>query len=283
MATKIWQYFSGIFRSRDFNHSHALVSIERVKSFGPKPFKFFNFWANHRLFFDWVEGWRISINGYSMFQLYTKLNAVKKILKAKNLECFGSLGQRVHQARQDLAVAQAMFIASHGNAECQRKERECLHAYFSLSVAKENFLKQKSRNIWLNLGNGNNAFFHKSIKVRNSFNLIKILKDEEGNKVEDMNQIKELAIGFYQRRLGTSVHSFEPLKADRVSQLINKKFSPSCVASMEAVVTPEEIKNVIFAMNKHKAPGPDGFSAGFYQKAWTIVGQDVSDAVLEFF
>jgi hypothetical protein len=51
----------------------------------------------------------------------------------------------------------------------------------SLSAAEENFLKQKSRNMWLNLGDGNNSFFHKSVKARNSFNLIKILKDEEGN------------------------------------------------------------------------------------------------------
>ncbi|XP_062145358.1 uncharacterized protein LOC133852602 [Alnus glutinosa] len=52
---------------------------------------------------------------------------------------------------------------------------------------------------------------------------------------------------------------------------------------MAANVTPVDIKKVIFAMNKHKAPGLDGFSAGFYQRAWAIVRQDVLDAVLEFF
>jgi len=96
-----------------------------------------------------------------------------------------------------------MFLESHGDADCQIRERECLHAYISISAAEENFLKQKSRNRWLNLGDGNNAFFHKSVKARNSSNLIKILKDEDGNRVEDINQIKELAIGFYQKLLGT--------------------------------------------------------------------------------
>jgi hypothetical protein len=99
-------------------------------------------------------------------------------------------------------------------------------------------------------------------------------------RVEDMNQIKKLAIGFYQRLLGTTIHSFDHLKADRVSQLIKKKFSPSCVAGMDAVVTIEEIRKVIFAMNNHKAPGPGGFSIGFYQRAWNIVGKEVSDVVL---
>jgi hypothetical protein len=163
------------------------------------------------------------------------------------------------------------------------KQAQCLHAYISISAAEENFLKQKSRNRWLNLGDGNNAFFHKSVKARNSSNLIKILKDEDGNRVEDMDQIKELAIGFYQKLLGTSTHSFSQVKADRVSNLIKKKFSPLCVAGMSAAVTREEVRRVIFAMNRNKAPGPDGFSAGFYQIAWSIVGNDVIDAVLEFF
>jgi hypothetical protein len=74
-----------------------------------------------------------------MFQLYSKLNDVKKILKVKNLECFGGLGQRVHQARQDLAVVQDKFIASRGNAEYQRKERKCLHAYVLYQLRRKIF------------------------------------------------------------------------------------------------------------------------------------------------
>jgi hypothetical protein len=128
------------------NHSPALVTIERAISYGPKPFKFFNFWADHSLFMDWVkEGWRIDIHGYSMFKFYAKLNSVKKILKIKNLKCFGGLGQRVRQAKHELAVAQAQFLA-HDSFECQRRERECMHAYISISAAEENFLKQKSIN-----------------------------------------------------------------------------------------------------------------------------------------
>jgi hypothetical protein len=52
---------------------------------------------------------------------------------------------------------------------------------------------------------------------------------------------------------------------------------------MSAAVTREEVRRVIFAMNCNKAPGPDGFSAGFYQSAWSIVGNYVIDAMLEFF
>jgi len=51
---------------------------------------------------------------------------------------------------------------------------------------------------------------------------------------------------------------------------------------MEAEITREEVRKTIFAMNQNKAPGPDGFSAGFYPRAWVMVGDDVTDAMLEF-
>lgn len=52
---------------------------------------------------------------------------------------------------------------------------------------------------------------------------------------------------------------------------------------MGAAVSREEVRRTIFSMKPSKAPGPDGLSAGFFHKAWSIVGDGVIDAVLEFF
>lgn len=220
---------------------------------------------------------------YPMFQLYAKLKATKMILKAKNLEVFGGMTQKVQAAREALARAQFSFLASHGNVDCQKKERECMHEFVSISNAEENFLKQKSRNQWLNLGDGNNGFFHRLVKVRNSSALIKSLKDASGNIVEDIQQIKEVATSFYQNLLGESTHVFSESKADQVSCLITKSFSSSCSAGMVEELTKEEVKRTISSMKKNKAPGPDGFLAGFYHKAWPIVGDIAVEAVLDFF
>ncbi|KAL2235312.1 UNVERIFIED_CONTAM: hypothetical protein Sindi_1263400 [Sesamum indicum] len=44
-----------------------------------------------------------------------------------------------------------------------------------------------------------------------------------------------------------------------------------------------DVKQVVFDIADDKAPGPDGYSSGFFKAAWHIVGQEVSSVVLKFF
>jgi hypothetical protein len=72
------------------------------------------------------------------------------------------------EAQDNLDLAQKEVLASFGRAECLLKEKECLHAYVSITKAEEYFLKQKARNQWLQLGDQNNSFFHRSLKIQNA-------------------------------------------------------------------------------------------------------------------
>ncbi|KAK4381203.1 hypothetical protein Sango_2990400 [Sesamum angolense] len=48
-------------------------------------------------------------------------------------------------------------------------------------------------------------------------------------------------------------------------------------------VTREEIKDAFFDIAEDKAPGPEGYSSGFYKAAWPVIGEEVVKAILEFF
>lgn len=51
---------------------------------------------------------------------------------------------------------------------------------------------------------------------------------------------------------------------------------------LESPFTAREVEKALFMMGANKAPGPDGFNAGFYQVHWETVGPSVTNAVLDF-
>lgn len=48
-------------------------------------------------------------------------------------------------------------------------------------------------------------------------------------------------------------------------------------------VSDEEVVKALFSIDPSKAPGPDGFSTGFYKAVWPIIGNDIIEAVHDFF
>ncbi|KAK3199256.1 hypothetical protein Dsin_022671 [Dipteronia sinensis] len=102
------------------DHSPSVVTVGKLKSFGPRPFKFFSFWAENADFLNWVEeGWRLNVEGVPMFRLYAWLKAVKRILKDKTSVCYGAIHQKVAQAKERLEQAQReiLIFLWNGNVE----------------------------------------------------------------------------------------------------------------------------------------------------------------------
>ena len=69
-----------------------------------------------------------------------------------------------------------------------------------------------------------------------------------------------------------SLHSFvsKSLSLVQASELIKR-------------VSYDEIKAIVFQMKPDNAPGPNEYSASFFQKSWHIVGQDVVQVISFFF
>lgn len=65
--------------------------------------------------------------------------------------------------------------------------------------------------------------------------------------------------------------ALQPVITDEVNQGLIKDPSPV------------EIKEALFAIHPDKAPGPDGFSASFFQTNWEVVGSDIVKEVQAFF
>lgn len=47
--------------------------------------------------------------------------------------------------------------------------------------------------------------------------------------------------------------------------------------------SPDDVKQALLDIDDLKAPGPDIYSALFFKKAWPLVGEEVTEAILSFF
>lgn len=47
--------------------------------------------------------------------------------------------------------------------------------------------------------------------------------------------------------------------------------------------TVDDVKRALFSIPSHKSPEPDGFNSGFFKSCWSIIGEDICQAVLGFF
>jgi len=66
-------------------------------------------------------------------------------------------------------------------------------------------------------------------------------------------------------------------------EVLPQRLSSSQITSLDNQISDDEIQKVLFSLKNNKAPGLDGFSVGFFKKAWSIVGQDTIAGVQSFF
>ncbi|XP_022031917.1 uncharacterized protein LOC110932977 [Helianthus annuus] len=50
-----------------------------------------------------------------------------------------------------------------------------------------------------------------------------------------------------------------------------------------ALVTADEVRKAMFSIGIDKTPGPDGYSSAFFKGAWSVIDEDVSNAIIDFF
>ncbi|GJY75471.1 RNA-directed DNA polymerase, eukaryota, reverse transcriptase zinc-binding domain protein [Tanacetum coccineum] len=98
--------------------------------------------------------------------------------------------------------------------------------------------------------------------------------------VERGDQVPIQFVKYFKNFLGIQDNK-ECLELD--SKLFLNKISNQEASRMIEEITNDEIKNAMFSIDDNKGPGPDGFIAKFFKRAWHVIGMDVCNAVKEFF
>jgi hypothetical protein len=74
----------------------------------------------------------------------------------------------------------------------------------------------------------------------------------------------------------------ENLEPDLVLEHVPLKVTDEMNSRLTRPYSATEVEKALNLMKPNKAPGPDGFTAGFYQLHWELMGNDITAAVLDF-
>ncbi|XP_021854438.2 uncharacterized protein [Spinacia oleracea] len=263
-------------------HSPHLLDCKVVRQRGSRPFKFFNYMAEHPKFHQIVqEGWGSVVNGTTMFQVWHKLKVIKQGLKTLYREEFARLEERIDGIRRELDDTQSQLAASPSDIDLQLTEKECTGKLKKFLSIHERALKQKSRIQWLKTGDSNTKFFFTAVKERYARNSIDVLYDANGRKLTTAAEIKDEMKAFYHGLIGSAADTLEGIDVTVVRQ--GKQLSAASAQSLVLPVSTAEIDMALKGIGDNKAPGLDGFNSFFFKEAWSIIKDDIYVAVQDFF
>ena len=103
---------------------------------------------------------------------------------------------------------------------------------------------------------------HQETKGENQINKI---RNENGEITTDNIEIQRIIRDYYQQLYANKMDNLEEM--DRFSEKYNlPKLNQEEIENLNRPITSTELETVIKNLPTNKSPGPDGFTAEFYQK-----------------
>ncbi|KAL8093788.1 hypothetical protein AgCh_035608 [Apium graveolens] len=160
-------------------------------------------------------------------------------LEAWGREMTSGFGKRIKECKLELRK-----LRGKTDGDPVEQFKAAKQKLFLILDQQEIFWSQRSKQLWLQVGDKNTHFFHVYASERRRSNSIQKLHNSEGEWVEWHNGLKVLITRSVERGNGGSA---------------------------------------LFQMHLDKSPGSDGMTPGFFQRHWSIVGSDIVELVRKFF
>ncbi|GKG28847.1 hypothetical protein Tco_0416212, partial [Tanacetum coccineum] len=117
-----------------------------------------------------------------------------------------------------------------------------------------------------------------SVKSRVQRNRIEVVRDMDNIEHEGLS-VPNAFVKHYEMFLSVE-SATTPLD---IPNLFTKLLPSDVRDQMVCLITNDEIKKAMLSISDNRALGPDSYSSAFFKKGWDIIGNDVCDAVHEFF
>ncbi|KAK4381538.1 hypothetical protein Sango_2958100 [Sesamum angolense] len=226
------------------------------------------------------EHWGQQINGTDMYILTRKLKAMKPILR-KFRKTHGDLSHNVQQAALFLQKAQQLLQEFKHESILLQLEKCCRMIYCKATKMELNMLKQRAKLAWLKGGDNCSKIFFRKITARRASQRVYQIQNEDGHLLTDYTAVTGEFVNYFKKLFGGSQRQTQNL--EHLQPFARYLISEDEATQIISPVQRHEIREALADINEDSAPGPDGFSSGFFKASWDVIGEDVCRAVMEFF
>ncbi|KAJ6835850.1 uncharacterized protein M6B38_329970 [Iris pallida] len=258
------------------DHSPIRVGLCERPTFRARPFRYNNSWylspGYEEVVLREMQHFR---DGTAQFRMVHKLKQIKRAIRGwvKQLSR-NSLADKEEELRDTQVALQSDIM----NGVLAAKERSLIEEVSTMRMQEEISAAQRAKCTWLKDGDRCTKFFYDVIRTRQHRNSIPRLLNAEGRLVGDPVAIQEEAVRFYTYLYQQTDY------ASMFPALVTKRLvSRHGNSLLLAPVRMEEVEEIVMKANPNKAPGPDGFSSGFFKRHWGVLKAPVLAAVQEFF
>ncbi|PNY02575.1 hypothetical protein L195_g025887 [Trifolium pratense] len=220
-----------------------------------------------------------SIN-ITLFVLWRKLLRLQPVIR-KLSRPVTSINITLEKARENLRQAHSRLLQDRMNPLNIIAVKEYTEEVIKWSDMEEQMLQQKAKIEWLRLGDGNNKYFHASIKTKQTQCELRTLYREDGTMVTTHEDIEQEVLSLYGNLMGKADTNLEGI--DIVAMRDGPQITNDQKELLLAPIMEDEILRALKSIGDLKAPGMDGFGAKFFKSTWSIIKNDVIAAVMEFF
>ncbi|CAM8915895.1 unnamed protein product [Rhodiola kirilowii] len=198
-----------------------------------------------------------------------KLEHLKSCLTRWNQHNFGNVNDRLKKLKGDLESIRSVPRTESSAA----KETEIINELDEWLIREEQMWLQRSRVLWLQDGDSNTRYFHSKATSRRKTNRIVQLVNQEGTLCDSERDIQCIAIDYFQTLFSSQLEVTQAELNDGLMH-IPCRVTDHHNRLLDEPYSERDITQALFQLNPSKAPGLDGFHAGFFQRNRSIVKND---------
>ncbi|GJZ68261.1 RNA-directed DNA polymerase, eukaryota [Tanacetum coccineum] len=209
--------------------------------------------------------------------LMGKLKYLKGKIREWNGVSRSKVGLVKTQYKKELEGIDEIIDRGKGDEEVIGRRVDIINKIHDIENIQSMEMAQKAKVRWAIEGDKNSRFFHGMLnKRRSTLNIRGVMADSSW--IDNPIKVKQEFFNHFNKRF---CHS--DITGVKIQMDFPKQISEEEKQEIECEVTNEEIKRAVWECGSDKAPGPDGFTFGFFRRFWDLIKSDVFDAVRYFF